>query len=250
MLMTPARTAITAHRGTDGYTAPTDVKSVRLRDLLYEVKRGPMWSTRQLDIFKPNAVEPDDLALYYAGDLSLLFRPSVSIVGSRAASSHGCARATRLARELVERGVVIVSGLAKGIDTAAQTSTLESGGQTVAVIGTPLSKATPVENGPLQEAVWRDHLLISPFPEGSEVRPSNFPKRNKVMAALSDATVIVEAEDNSGTLHQAVACQKLGRWLFILRSVVDTKKWPQRFLHIANTKVLDSTEQIFDALNL
>jgi DNA processing protein len=85
---------------------------------------------------------------------------------------------------------------------------------------------------------------------GREVFPSNFPKRNQVMAALSDVTVIVEANDDSGTLHQAVACQKLGRWLFILKSVVEAREWPKRFLHIRNTVVLERTEQIFDALAL
>lgn len=221
-----------------------------LRELLQSAKRGPMWGTRQLDIFKSDASEPEDLTLFYAGDLALVSRPSVSIVGTRKATTHGRQRAARLARELVERGVVIVSGLAMGIDTAAHMSTLESGGRTIAVIGTPLSKASPVDNGPLQEIIWRDHLLMSPFPEGREVLRSNFPERNRVMAAISDATVIVEADDNSGTLHQAVACQKLGRWLFILKSVVDSKKWPKRFLHIKNTVVLERTEQIFDALNL
>jgi len=221
-----------------------------LRDLLQLAKRGPLWSARQLDIFKSDASEPDDLTLFCAGDIALASQPCVSIVGKREATPHGRQRAARLARELAERGVVVVSGLARGIDTASHLSALESGGKTIAVIGTPLSKVSPVENAPLQEAIWRDHLLISPFPEGREVARSNFPQRNKVMAAISDATVIVEADDNSGTLHQAVACQKFGRWLFILKSVVETREWPKRFLHIKNTVILDRTEQIFDALDL
>ena len=250
MLMTPARSTSPARLGRGGYATPTQSQSVRLRELLYLVERGPMWSARQLDIFKPNAIEPDDLTLHYAGDLGLLSRPCVSIVGSRQATSQGRARATRLARELVERGVIVVSGLAKGIDTAAHLSTLESGGKTVAVIGTPLSKAYPAENKQLQETIWREHLLISPFAENTQVHPSNFPQRNKIMAAISDATVIVEAEDNSGTLHQAVACQELGRWLFILKSVVENQAWPKRFLHIKNTRILERTEQIFDAIKV
>jgi DNA processing protein len=248
MLMTPARSAIPAHRAP--YTAPPQSQSTRLRELLQAARRGPMWNTRQLDIFKSDASEPEELTLYYTGDLGLVSRPCVSIVGAREATPEGRARATRLARELVQRRIVIVSGLARGIDTAAHLSTLESGGQTIAVIGTPLSKASPVENGTLQETIWRDHLLISPFPEGSEVFPSNFPKRNQVMAAISDATVIVEANDDSGTLHQAVACQELGRWLFILKSVVEMRAWPKRFLHIKNTVVLERTEQILEALAL
>jgi DNA processing protein len=145
---------------------------------------------------------------------------------------------------------VIVSGLARGIDTAAHTSAIESGGRTAAVVGTPLAKASPVSNGPLQETIWREHLLISPFPDASHVHPSNFPQRNRVMAAVSDATVIVEADDDSGSLHQAVACQKLGRWLFVLKSVVEHREWPKRFLNVKNTAILERTEQISDALGL
>jgi DNA processing protein len=173
-----------------------------------------------------------------------------SIVGKREATTEGQKRSGRLARELVAHGVVVVSGLARGIDAAAHLSAIENNGRTVAVIGTPLSKATPAENASLQETIWRDHLLISPFPEGGEVYRSNFPQRNKVMAAISDATVIVEADDNSGTLHQAIACQKLGRWLFILKSVVESRAWPKRFLKEKNTVILDRTEQIFDALDI
>ncbi|MEJ0076478.1 MAG: DNA-processing protein DprA [Alphaproteobacteria bacterium] len=223
---------------------------MQLLDLLQTAKRGPKYTTRQLNIFKDQAETPEDETLFYAGDLSLVSKPCVAIVGSRAATSHGRARATRLARELVEAGVVIVSGLAKGIDAAAHTSAFDSGGQTIAVIGTPLSKASPVENAGLQEAIWRDHLLISPFADGSTVQRDNFPHRNRTMAAISDATVIVEAADNSGTLYQAVACQKYGRWLFILKSVVESRAWPQRFINQPNTVILENTEQIFSKLDL
>jgi DNA processing protein len=250
MLMTLARSAQHARPHNAGYVPPTQTATVRLLDLLQSAQRGPKWATRQLDIFKSQAETPEDETLFYAGDLTLTHRPCVSIVGSRAATSHGLARATRLARELVEAGVVIVSGLAKGIDAAAHTSAIDSGGQTIAVIGTPLSKASPVENASLQETIWRDYLLISPFAEGSAVDRKNFPHRNRTMAAISDATVIVEADDNSGTLHQAIACQKIGRWLFILKSVVESRAWPARFLNQRNTVTLDSTEQIFSTLKL
>jgi len=248
MLMTPARSAFREHE--KNYHAPTESRSVGLLDLLETANRGIKLSARQLDIFKSNKTAPDNLTLYYAGDIGLLARPGVSIVGTRKATSGGRSRAARLARDLVERGVVIVSGLAKGIDTTAHQTALDSGGQTIAVIGTPLSKASPAENGPLQETIWREHLLISPFAEGTQVFPSNFPQRNKIMAAVSDATVIIEATSESGTLHQARACQDLGRWLFILKSVLDSSEWPKRFLNNEKTVILERTEQIFDALGL
>ena len=93
--------------------------------------------------------------------------------------------------------------------------------------------------------------MISPFSEGQVVYKSNFPVRNRVMAALSDATVIIEASDTSGTLHQAAECQRLGRWLFIAKSVADDPalKWPRKFLGLPKTKVLASTAEIIDCLN-
>jgi DNA processing protein len=233
MLMTPAR-PMRGHAG-GTYTAPPHVETVWLHELLQSSKRGG---------------DPRNIPLFYAGDLSLTALPSVSIVGTREATSEGRSRATRLARELIAGGVVVVSGLARGIDTAAHTSAVANGGRTIAVIGTPIARASPVENGPLQETIWRNHLLISPFQDGRPVYPKNFPERNRVMAALSDATVIVEASDTSGTLHQASECQQLGRWLFILRTAAENPSvsWPKRFLNGKNTAVLDKTEQIFDAL--
>jgi len=120
----------------------------------------------------------------------------------------------------------------------------------VAVIGTSLSQAYPAEHAGLQEDIAERHLLISPFPEGSRVFPSNFPKRNRVMAAVSDGSAIIEASDTSGTLHQAVECQKLGRWLFILRAVAEDSKltWPAKFIGKPKVVVVSSTQEILDAL--
>jgi DNA processing protein len=192
-----------------------------------------------------------DVPIHYAGDLEILRSKCVSIVGTREVSEMGYLRASRLARELVSFGVAVVSGLAKGVDTAALTSAIKHGGKTVAVIGTPLDKAYPAENARLQEEIWRTHLLVSPFRSGEAVFRSNFPKRNRVMAALSDATVIVEASDTSGTLHQAAECQRLGRWLFIMKSVAEDPalNWPKSFLDKPKTMVLEKTSDILDAVN-
>jgi DNA processing protein len=143
-----------------------------------------------------------------------------------------------------------MSGLAKGVDTVAHTSAIEVGGRTVAVIGTPLDKAYPAENSELQRAIYSNHLLISPFASGQQVFKSNFPARNKVMALLSDATVIVEASDTSGTLHQAAECQKSNRWLFIMRSVVENTAvtWPAKFLKHPKTRILSDTSEILEAV--
>jgi len=92
---------------------------------------------------------------------------------------------------------------------------------------------------------------MTPFASGEPVFKSNFPKRNRVMAAISDATVIVEASDTSGTLHQAAECQRLGRWLFIMRSVADNPslRWPASFLGKPKTAILGETSEILDAVS-
>jgi DNA protecting protein DprA len=253
MLMTPARRRpVPGQVRQRGYTPPERSHTVWLRQLLHSVNRGTL-TARQLDIFRPDdAAQPDDLKLFWAGDLDLLSRPCVSIVGTREATQEGRARANQLAHELVRRGVVIVSGLARGIDAAAQLSALESGGKTIAVIGTPLSQATPVENAALQEQIWKKHLLISPFQEGRPVLRSNFPQRNRVMAALSDATAIIEASDTSGTLHQAAECHRLERWLFIAKAVADdpSLSWPKKFLNYPKVAPLSSAEDILSRLGL
>lgn len=188
--------------------------------------------------------------VWYAGDEALVRGSCVAVVGTRNPTRQGAARARRLARELVEASVVVVSGLAMGIDTEALSSAIEAGGRVIAVIGTPLDKATPAANSSLQERIYRDHLLVSPFEPGSRIFPANFPRRNRLMAAMSDATAIVEAGEKSGTLHQAAECRRLDRWLFLARSLADNAAltWPAKFLKYDRTAVLDSTDDILQAL--
>ena len=191
-----------------------------------------------------------EAAVFYAGNLDLLEAPTVSIVGTREVSDEGWTRAAQLARHLARNGVTVVSGLAKGVDTAALTSAISNSGQVVAVIGTPLDKAYPAENADLQTQIYAHHLLLSPFKQGERVFKSNFPVRNRVMAAISDATVIIEASDTSGTLHQASECLRLGRWLFIAQSVVEDPEisWPRRFLGEPKVKVLTSIDDVLDSV--
>ncbi|MCY1057508.1 DNA-processing protein DprA [Nannocystis sp. SCPEA4] len=188
--------------------------------------------------------------LYVAGDVSLL-RASlrVSIVGARAASTDGLRRATKLASQLVARGAVVVSGLAEGIDAAAHQGAIAARGRTIAVIGTPLERCYPAKHAALQELIYRDHLLVSQFAPGAKIGASNFPARNRTMAMLSHASVIVEAGDSSGSLSQAAEIQRLGRPLFIMRSVVENSRlsWPAAFLK-SGAQILDDVVQIVSAL--
>lgn len=175
--------------------------------------------------------------LYYRGAWELAETPCVSIVGSRKPSEEGVARARRLARVCAEKGYTIVSGLATGIDTAAHTGALEAGGKTIGVVGTPLGDIYPKVNASLQEQIASDYLLISQVPVlryGLQDWRSNrvfFPERNATMSAMTEATIIVEAAETSGTLTQAKAALFQGRKLFILNSCFerDDIKWPAQF---------------------
>jgi len=203
---------------------------------------------RQLDLLRSQ--RESDVCIYYAGNAELLLLPSVAIVGSREVSLDGLSRAYKLAKELAHADVVVASGLAKGVDTAAHLGAVQNGGRTMAVIGTPLEKAYPAANAPLQEEIYEHHLLVSPFAPGEPVFKGNFPKRNRVMALLSDATVIVEASDTSGSLHQAAECLRSNRWLFIMKAVAQDASltWPAKFLGQPKVAVLSSTQQILDII--
>lgn len=199
-----------------------------------------------------NAVERHNAppSLYVAGDLGVLRAgPRVSIVGSREASPDGLQRAMRLARELAARRVVVVSGLAKGIDTAAHKGAIESGGRTIAVLGTPLDQVYPKENRGLQDLLMREHLVISQYAPGSPVQRANFPRRNRTMALLCQATVIVEAGDSSGSLSQGWEALRLGRALFIMRSLAENKdlQWPREMLGYG-AQILSATEEVLEVL--
>jgi DNA processing protein len=214
------------------YRPPTEIEDIPLSQLLKRCGRDEL-ASNQLDMLRRGeTTSGKDIMIHLAGNLDILTVPCVSIVGTRDVSERGRQRAVWLSTKLAKAGVAVVSGLAKGVDTAAHESALAAGGKTVAVIGTPLSKAYPIENARLQENIYRDHLLISPFAEGEPVFRSNFPARNRVMAAVSDGTVIIEASDTSGTLHQAAECTRLKRWLFISQAIIDdpTIKWPAKFL--------------------
>jgi DNA processing protein len=193
--------------------------------------------------------------LYYQGAWELTETRSIALVGSRKASEDGVRRARRLARELVERDFTIVSGLAEGIDIAAHTSAIESGGRTIAVIGTPLGVFYPKAHRAMQERIAAEHLLVSQVPvlryERQRV-PQNklfFPERNVTMSALTEGTVIVEAGETSGTLTQARAALYQGRKLFILDSCFQRSDitWPARYEELGAIRVR-STDDIWAAL--
>ena len=163
--------------------------------------------------------------LFAAGDDRLVGARAVAVVGSRAASPEGRAFAAEVACVLVRAGFVVMSGLAAGIDTAVHRAAIAAGGRTVAVIGTPLERAYPPENARLQEQIYSDHLLVSPFAEGTRTHRGHFPARDRVMARLAVATVVAEAHENSGTVHQVRESLACGKRVFVARQLMASCQW-------------------------
>jgi DNA processing protein len=189
---------------------------------------------------------------YVAGDTCILDEGArVAIVGARKASPQGLRRASELASLLAARGIVVVSGLAKGIDTAAHTAAIKHGSRTVAVLGTPLDHVFPRQNAALHDQIVREHLAISQYPVGHPVQRKTFPLHNRTMALIADAMVIIEAGDTSGSLAQGWEALRLGRPLFLAESVTEdpSHTWPAEMLHHGAAILFDQTiEELFDAL--
>jgi DNA processing protein len=155
------------------------------------------------------------IALYVRGDLeAVCARPCLAVVGSRRCSTYGVNAAASLARELAERGVTIVSGLARGIDAAAHRGALEGKGRTVGVIGTGLDLEYPKEHEKLSAEVAASGAVISEFPLGTPPLPQNFPYRNRVISGLCLGVLVVEAAEQSGSLITARLASEQGREVF------------------------------------
>ncbi len=193
-----------------------------------------------------DAAHPIEL-LYYQGWWDLVASRSVAVVGTRKPSRDAVLRTRRLVRELVNDDFTVVSGLAAGIDHAAHQTAIEGNGRTIAVIGTPLSHVYPKQHAALQSQIAERFLLVSPVPvrryESQDYRLNRlfFPERNVLMSALTEATIIVEAGETSGTLIQAKAALQQGRKLFILDSCFRDPRltWPARLAAKGATRVAE-----------
>ncbi|WP_327088789.1 DNA-protecting protein DprA [Nonomuraea sp. NBC_01738] len=149
----------------------------------------------------------------------------VAVVGSRSVTSQGRDAATQLATGLVRRKVTVVSGLAAGVDTAAHRAAIKAGGRTVAIIGTGITKHFPAENRELQEKVVEQGAVFSQFWPERGPDKTTFPLRNGTMSGYSLATIIVEANERSGTRIQARKAVEHGRPVILMGSVIERTQW-------------------------
>jgi DNA processing protein len=157
---------------------------------------------------------PKGLYLRGSGPIELLAGPAVAVVGARACSPYGRQVARKLGRELAAAGVVVVSGLARGIDGEAHRGALETNGHTVAVLGCGIDRDYPAAHAELARTIAERSLLVSEYEAGVEPAPFRFPGRNRIIAGLSAATIVVEARERSGALITADFALEEGREVF------------------------------------
>lgn len=160
--------------------------------------------------------------LFLRGNASLLGGGGVAVVGSRRATRRGRDTAAALGRHLAARGTCVLSGLALGVDAAAHGGALGGGGVTLAVLGTGVDRPYPRAHAPLFRRIAEEGLLVSEFPPGTPALPHHFPRRNRILAALADTVVVVEAAGRSGALITAEHALDLGREVWAVPGPIDT----------------------------
>lgn len=188
--------------------------------------------------------------IYIRGKKSLLYeKRTVALVGSRQASENARGNTKRLAEALGKNGITVVSGLAKGIDVMAHVAALQSGYNTIAVIGTNLNQYYPAENKAVQQEIEKRGLIVSQFSPASKTQRWFFPLRNGVMSGLSLATVIMEAGETSGALKQADFALKQGRQILIPKTALTVNQitWPAKYVQ-RGAKVVNNPVDVLKIL--
>jgi DNA processing protein len=162
--------------------------------------------------------------MYARGDIELLNTPSIAMVGTRMPTVYGRKVGERLAEQLSQAGLTIVSGLARGIDRVCHEAVLRAGGKTIAVFGTGVDTVYPPENTSLAEQIAETGLLLSEYPLGTRARQGLFPERNRIIAGLTLGTLVVEADIRSGSLITADAALEAGRDVFAVPGPITSPK--------------------------
>jgi DNA processing protein len=182
--------------------------------------------------------------LYVKGRLLEQDLRSVAVVGTREPTEDGLERAARMARLLVDAGVTVVSGLARGIDTAAHEATLDQGGRTIAVVGTGITRCYPKENTDLAERIAAAGAVVSQFWPSASPATWSFPRRNATMSGIAQGTVVIEASATSGAKMQARLALQHGKKVFLLRSLVDRYPWAASYAEQRNARIVDEVEDV------
>ncbi len=204
----------------------------------------PEFPERLLEIYDP------PLCLYVRGDASILAQPGIAVVGTRHPTPYGVGMSERLSCDLSARGLIIISGLARGVDTAAHRGAVGAKGKTVAVLGTGVDVMYPRENGKLAEQMLSlGGALISEFPIGTFAAPQNFPIRNRIISGLSIGVLVLEAGEYSGTRITARCALEQCREVYAVPGNVTNKlSWGPNTLIKQGAKLVATWEDVWEEL--
>jgi len=189
--------------------------------------------------------------LYYKGDINLIHKPCISIVGTRKFSGYGEEMTEKIIQELSVLDICIVSGLALGIDSIAHRTAMECDLPTIAVLGSGIDNIYPSQNFELAEEIQNLGLIISEYPDLTDPIKTNFPQRNRIVSGLSIATILIEAPEKSGALITAKLAVEQNRELFIVPGDVDRENsiGPIKFLQEIGGYPITSGLEVIDILH-
>jgi len=235
---------------------PTSASTLRQRAtsaIARAAERGIVpiaWTSAAYPAALATIIDPP-FVLWTRGTADALERPAVAMVGSRAASPYGLAVAERLAADLAARGIVVVSGLARGVDSAAHRGALLGGGATIAVLGSGVDVMYPPEHGPLAREIEGRGLVLSELVPGTPPLPVFFPMRNRIISGLARAVVVIEAGEKSGSLITARLALDQGRdVLAVPGNVLSGRNRGAHALLRDGAKIVEGADDILDELGI
>lgn len=198
----------------------------RLENYIHNLENEDVFVLTELDEDYPDKLRDlldKPFFLFGKGDKSLLNKPSLSVVGSRKPTSYGRMVTTKIVREMAEQGVVIISGLAYGVDSIAHRTCLNANGKTIAVLGSGFKEIYPSEHQSLADEIALKGLLLSEYPPEKRATKYTFPQRNRIIAGLSDGVLITEAGYRSGTIHTKDFALDYGKNIYAIPGNIDSE---------------------------
>jgi DNA processing protein len=243
-LRIPAESAQFIADGRARAAAETEAKLIRDAGTVYLTAQDAGYPAQLLEIYDPPAV------LWIRGNVALLSRPGIAVVGTRAPSPYGAGMAELLSRDLANRRLTILSGMARGVDTAAHKGALDAGGKTVAVWGTGLDVVYPKENKRLAESIiLSGGTIVSEYSMGTFPAPQNFPIRNRILSGLSMGVLVIEAAEYSGTRITARCAMEQNRDVYAVPGNVTNKNsWGPNTLIKQGAKLTATWEDVWEDL--
>ena len=205
--------------------------------------QDPRYPQRLREIFDP------PLVLFALGNMDLMCSAGIAVVGTRRPTAYGVAATERLSADLAKAGLTIISGMARGVDTAAHRAALAEGGDTMAVFGCGVDVLYPVDNRKLYQEIARKGLLLSEFPMGAPAYPQNFPIRNRIVSGISLGVLIVEGAQHSGSAITARLAMDQGREVFAVPGNITSKmSWGPNLLIKQGAKLVQEWSDVTNEL--